>query len=366
MAIPLIHCPLHDWLLFVYFQFIAILYTNFDHEHTDTLYLCGSSIFCSCAIAALGKTSINHVSLVGHLTLEIGITMATPNPFAMSSQDMPTVSALPTMGLLRRHGSAEQDNRPEGGTYLTSINTPRKTPRSTPRNRSPDRLMDNDDDNDIEEEEHQARESARKQSRRMPTPTVGIPFRIRATEQSIKEITNEVAAQRIMIQQLTEELQRQAVGKEAQDRRLNEVFAHVDNKFTEANKITQQIYDTAFQKCQVVTSTINSVAEGLAQRVEQMSMELEVVKRHIKETEFTDHNNHGHQPLHLRRHGRRQAPLVECHILQILKSNRRARVNLAGTRQISPTAQPMQMVLVRRVVHQPLHLNPMFSTLVRH
>ena len=177
---------------------------------------------------------------------------------------MPTVNALPNMGLLRRHGSAEQDNRGEGGTYLTSINTPRKTPRSTPRMGSPARLMDNDDNDVEEEEEYQARDSERKQSRRrMPTPSVGIPFRIRATEQSIKEITNEVAAQRIMIQQLTEELQRQAVGKEAQDRRLNEVFAHVDNQFTEATNITQQIYDTAFQKLRVVTSTISSVAEGL-------------------------------------------------------------------------------------------------------
>ena len=44
----------------------------------------------------------------------------------MSAQDMPTVNVLPNLGILRRHGSAEQVNRGEGGTYLTSINTPRK------------------------------------------------------------------------------------------------------------------------------------------------------------------------------------------------------------------------------------------------
>ena len=210
---------------------------------------------------------------------------------------MPTVNAIPSMGLLRRHGSAEQDNRGEGGTYLTSINTPRKTPRGTPRMGSPARLMDNDDNDVEEEEEYQARDSERKQSRRrMPTPSVGIPFRIRATEQSIKLLNNEVAAQRIMINQITEELQRQAVGKEAQDQRLNAVFAHVDTKFTEANNITQQIYDTAYQKFQVVTSAINSVAEGLAQRVEQMSMELEVVKRQNKEADHNATQSNDRQP----------------------------------------------------------------------
>ena len=69
MAIPLIHCPLHEWLLCVYFQFIAILYYNFDHEHTDTLYLCGSSF----RVAALNNTSINHF----HIWIALDISVWT-------------------------------------------------------------------------------------------------------------------------------------------------------------------------------------------------------------------------------------------------------------------------------------------------
>ena len=139
--------------------------------------------------------------------------MSTPNPFAIpgSMNMMPT----PTLGTMRRHGSPEQVNRDEGGTYLTAINTPRKTPRSTPRERSPVNLMDADveernynDDDGEEEEDYQARQSERKTPprRRMPTAPIGIPFRLNATEKSIRELTNEMAAQRIMISQITEEV----------------------------------------------------------------------------------------------------------------------------------------------------------------
>ena len=159
--------------------------------------------------------------------------MATPNPFAIpTSVNVPT---MPTVGLLRRHGSAEQVNRDEGGTYLTAINTPRKTPRSTPRDRSPVNLMDADEQDDgEEEEEYEERQSQRKTPprRRMPTAPIGIPFRLNATEKSIRELTNEMAAQRIMINQLTEEVQRQAVeaqrqavGKVAQYQRLMKRFS---------------------------------------------------------------------------------------------------------------------------------------------
>ena len=79
-----------------------------------------------------------------------------------------------------------------------------------------------------------------------------------------------------------------------------------------------------------------------------------------------NHNRHEHQPLHLRRHGRRQAPLVGCRSPLPIMSNQRARLSLAGTRRAPPMAQPVRVEMVCLVVHQHLHINQMSSISVHH
>ena len=44
MEMPLIHVPLHAMCTFV-FSIHMQFCTNFDHEHTDDVYLCGSSFY---------------------------------------------------------------------------------------------------------------------------------------------------------------------------------------------------------------------------------------------------------------------------------------------------------------------------------
>ena len=193
----------------------------------------------------------------------MGVTMGTP----MKVMGGPPIA---TAGLFAQHGSAEQNTR---GFNLNSMTPPR-----TPRDRSP-AAGDMDD-------ETRRFERSRESRRRDNTEPVGSNFRLSACERTLRDQTSELTAQRIAISQLTEVLQRVSTDKEAQDTRLNEVFQHVDAKFTEAMNRTQ-VLEESVQQMQVIvssrietlTQTINNISQGLAARIESLTMEIEVMRR---------------------------------------------------------------------------------------
>ena len=97
----------------VYFVYCFVYYVNsYEHDDLSISWL----KFPSCS----AEQNIDK-SFPIEFQFGLDITMAAiPNPFAIPRSDH-----VPNVGTLRRHGSAEQVNRDEGGTYLTAINTPR-------------------------------------------------------------------------------------------------------------------------------------------------------------------------------------------------------------------------------------------------
>ena len=168
----------------------------------------------------------------------MGMTVGTP----MTVMGGPPIA---NAGLFAQHGSAEQDTR---GFNLNSMTPPR-----SPRDRSP-AAGDMDD-------ETRRFERSRESRRRDNTEPVGSNFRLSACERTLRDQTSELTAQRIAISQLTEVLQRVSTDKEAQDTRLDEVFQHVDAKFTEAMNRTQVLEESVQQMQVIVSSRIETLTQ---------------------------------------------------------------------------------------------------------
>ena len=95
---------------------------------------------------------------------------------------------------------------------------------------------------EIDEDYYEARRDAHREARRENCTPIGTPFRLNACEQSLRTHSDELAAQRLMLQQLAEAVQRLNVDKEATDNRLNQVFGLVDQKFAEAQANTLEVF----------------------------------------------------------------------------------------------------------------------------
>ena len=120
--------------------------------------------------------------------------------------------------LVNRHGSLEQSARANVGNmgdYLNSMSHNGMTPtgtsprarsarRTPPRARSP--LAANDDDDDFEDRRNERRK--RRRDRESQDEPVGVGFRLNACETSLRDRTNELAAQRLMINYLSDEMKR--------------------------------------------------------------------------------------------------------------------------------------------------------------
>ena len=117
-----------------------------------------------------------------------------------------------------RHGSAEQDGAEP--TYLDSMNgmTPPRTRvpsrtasprgfRARTRARSANQAREEDDD-------YNDRRAERQESRREESSPVGIGFRINSCEQSIRMHQDELVAQRLAIQQMTDAITKINADKE--------------------------------------------------------------------------------------------------------------------------------------------------------
>ncbi len=206
---------------------------------------------------------------------------------------------------IHRYGSAEQPTKrgrvENMGDYLNSMNdtgnTPRPSPRTSrsPRTRSPQTA---DDDRVYYLEDRRRERSERRDDREEP---IGMGFRLTACETSLKEHHSELEAHRVMLEQLGEEMKRQIADRDNHRQRLDAVFALVDQRFAESQqsihetqiKFTeaqQSIRDTqvaAQNKFENITTTLNNVSQGLAARVEQLVLEVSVMRRESQSTPTT-------------------------------------------------------------------------------
>ena len=77
-----------------------------------------------------------------------------------------------------------------------------------------------------------------------------------------------------MIQQLTEAINRFGNEKQATENRLNEVFALVDQRFTEAQSGAQEIVEGAQRGFNVMTESVTVMASDVMDRLNALSKDL--------------------------------------------------------------------------------------------
>ena len=185
---------------------------------------------------------------------------ANDNPFSIPGASGMSQPRLPTpdtaMGF--QHGSLEQTAaRNYLGTYLYSLDERQRTPprstRTLPRSPSPGRAQRRA--RSPEEESRRSRERNRDED----DHPVGVGFRLTACETSLKEHHGEIGAHRTAIQQLHDVVNELTADRDAMRQRLDDVFAHVDVKLTEAQNKTQHVADVA-----------NEIARGAYERFQQL------------------------------------------------------------------------------------------------
>ena len=184
---------------------------------------------------------------------------ATDNPFRMSG-DANTVP-----GPSAQHGSAEHGQR---RSYVDSMggDTPVTTPRNTsPRRSFRPRARSFGAAQQAEDEENEARREERRESRSEP---IGVNFRMNACEQSLRSHNDEVAAQRLMIQQLTEAVQRLNAEKETNIDKLNDLVTLVNHRLAESQTGLQEIRRFTHERCETITGTVTNIASEIKMRSE--------------------------------------------------------------------------------------------------
>ena len=130
------------------------------------------------------------------------------------------------------------------------------------------------------DEEYEARREERRESRRgAGGDPVGVTFRLNYCEQSLRNHNDELAAQRLMLQQLSEAVQKLATDKEQTGDRLNQVFGLVDQRFTEAQAGSQAIRELTHERFESMTATVTSVAHEVVTRLEVINREIESLRR---------------------------------------------------------------------------------------
>ena len=180
--------------------------------------------------------------------------------------------SMPTMNDPIRHGSSEQDARGNQGrgSYLNSMGsrTPSRptTPRS-PRAQSPD-------DEDDRREERQERTEDRRRRRPVSEAPVGMDFRMRACEASLRDHTNELTAQRVMIQQMTEAFHQYTKDKEDTGKKFDWVFNQFENKVTEQEALRKELEE----RHKHMLNTINEMIPGISQQFETLRGEIQMDK----------------------------------------------------------------------------------------
>ena len=156
------------------------------------------------------------------------------------SPSLPRVPSSPG-GMPNRHGSMER----ESGDLLDVFGRPRdwssNTPpagAASPRSPGTPRSGEEDDSRRPERAERRERQQEHREGRRAnPTEPVGLNFRLQACETTLRDHTNELAAQKIMMQQLVEAVKSDGINKTKLEERLNVSFTQ-SNTLSMRNTVT--------------------------------------------------------------------------------------------------------------------------------
>ena len=159
------------------------------------------------------------------------------------------------------------------------------TPPATPRARSPATRGHDQDREDRRAERQESR-------RRNTTEPVGIHSRITCCETTLKEHHDELSTQRLLIQQLTTEMERMIAGKTSTDSRLNYVFSPVDAKVTEAMGQIKEHADLTNARLDSLMSTLNQITSTVGPRLDLLYMEVESLKQRpqVQQVGLTTHS----------------------------------------------------------------------------
>ena len=156
---------------------------------------------------------------------------------------------------------------------MSSGNTTRRSPHPrSPRARSQP-LVEMDD--------YEDRRRERRESRQEEPEPVGYNFRLQACETSLRDHHSELAAQRLMLQQLTKEMESMIMERETRSQRLDGVVEMVDQRFKESQTAIAETQNAAALKLDGLTATINNLSIGLAGRIESLVLEVQVMKREM-------------------------------------------------------------------------------------
>ena len=166
-------------------------------------------------------------------------------------------------------GERDRFGRPIAWSSITPPRGGMASPASPRTPRSP--VADDDDDRRADRaERRQNRQQEREGRNTGPTEPVGLDFRLRACETTLRDHTNELAAQKLMLQQLVEAVKSDNQEKKKMEERLDNAFAQVHQKVADVEK-PQELTK---QRVDMVMQTVNSLASTIAARLDEITHDL--------------------------------------------------------------------------------------------
>ena len=132
-----------------------------------------------------------------------------------------------------RHGSAEPGGerdrfgRPIAWSSITPPRGGMASPASPRTSRSP---VADDDDDDRRADRAERRQNRQQEREGRNTEPVGLDFRLRVCEATLRDHTNELTAQKLMLQQLVEAVKSDNIEKKKMEERLDNAFAQIHQK----------------------------------------------------------------------------------------------------------------------------------------
>ena len=191
------------------------------------------------------------------------------------SPSLPRVPSSPG-GTSARHGSAEQATDVFGRPADWMGPTPPMHSANGSPSPSQSRSGNEDDSRREDREERRARQAEDRERRNAdPSEPIGMGFRLNAVETSIRDHTNELAAQKILLQQIVEAVKDDAGEKKKLQERLDMSFTQSNEKHAQHEKELELVK----QRSDLVTSTVNASAGTIAQRLDELTQEFEKWKQ---------------------------------------------------------------------------------------
>ena len=175
-----------------------------------------------------------------------------------------------------RHGSAEQSGervdsfgRPIAWSSITPpLASGNTSPRTTPRSPAGE---DGDDSRRTERAERRERRDQEREGRNAaPTEPVGLDFRLRAVEHTLRDHTNELAAQKLMLQQVVEALKGDNIEKKKMEERLDVSFTQSNQKTADMSK-EQELLG---QRVEMMMASVNALAGTVAGRLDDITKDI--------------------------------------------------------------------------------------------